>query len=66
MPLYVSDYLADTGHLSALEHGAYLLLIMNYWKDGVLPSDEGMIRRLAKLTSEQWAESREGRGLSPY
>lgn len=59
MPLHIADYLADTGHLSALEHGAYLLLIMHYWKDGKLPSDERMIARLAKLSSEQWAESRD-------
>lgn len=59
MPLHIDDYIRDTDHLSATEHGAYLLLIMKYWRDGGLPSDEGLIRRYAKLTPEQWAESRD-------
>lgn len=58
MPLHIDDYIRDTDHLSATEHGAYLLLIMKYWRDGGLPSDEGLIRRYAKLSAEQWGESR--------
>lgn len=59
MPLDIDDYLADTTHLSAAEHGAYMLLIMRYWKDGRLPSDEKLVMRLSRLTPEQWAESRD-------
>jgi uncharacterized protein YdaU (DUF1376 family) len=59
MPLHIDDYIRDTDHLSATEHGAYLLLIMKYWRDGGLPADEGLIRRYAKLSVEQWAESRD-------
>lgn len=36
MAFYVADYLADTLHLSATEHGAYLLLISHYWVHGGL------------------------------
>jgi uncharacterized protein YdaU (DUF1376 family) len=59
MPLHIADYLADTGHLTATEHGAYLLLIMHYWQNGHLPENERVIARIAKLTADQWEESRD-------
>lgn len=59
MPLHIADYLADTGHLTATEHGAYLLLIMHYWQNGCLPENERVIARIAKLTPAQWEESRD-------
>lgn len=59
MPLHIADYLADTGHLTATEHGAYLLLIMHYWQHGSLPAEERMIGRIAKMDAAQWAESRD-------
>jgi len=55
MPLYVADYLADTAHLGALEHGAYLMLIMNYWQRGkALPADDERLRRIARVDVGQW------------
>lgn len=59
MPFYFSDYLADTGHLSTTEHGAYLLLIAHYWSHGSLPSDEAVIARITRMTARQWAQSRD-------
>ena len=59
MPLDIGDYLKDTGHLTATEHGAYLLLIMRYWSDGKLPADERLIARYSRMTPEQWSESRD-------
>jgi uncharacterized protein YdaU (DUF1376 family) len=57
MPLYIADYLADTAHLSAAQHGAYMLLIMHYWANEGLPSDEESIRRITRLSNRQWSQS---------
>ena len=56
MPLYVNDYIADTEHLSTEEHGAYLLLLMAYWRRGeALPDDDIYLARVAKLHWRAWA-----------
>lgn len=58
MPLYIADYRADTAHLSASEHGAYLLLIMHYWTTGALPDDDRQLARIACMTTAQWKNAR--------
>lgn len=55
LPLYTGDYMRDAGHLTVLEHGAYLLLLMAAWNGGgVLPSDENKLMRLARCNKRQW------------
>lgn len=54
MRLYVADYIADTQDFSCEEHGAYLLLIMHYWRTGGLPNDDERLARIAKLSAERW------------
>lgn len=54
MPLYVGDYLADTGHLTTEAHGAYFLLIMHYWAHESLPQESKSLAVLARLSLKKW------------
>lgn len=57
MPLFVGDYLGDTAHLTTLEHGAYLLLIMAEWQSGkALPAANGRLANVARLSSDEWMQ----------
>lgn len=59
MPLYIADYMADAAHLSTLEHGAYLLLIMTYWQRGKpLPNSNERLANVARMSNEQWLSVR--------
>lgn len=61
LPLWTDAYLADTRHLSTLEHGAYLLLLMEAWRrpSCSLPDNDVMLARLAGLSEDQWATVRD-------
>ena len=55
MQLYIADYLADTMHLSTEEHGAYLLLMFNYWQTGrAIPKNR--LPKIARVSDERWKE----------
>jgi len=58
MPLYVGDYRRDTAHLSAAQHGAYLLLIMHYWQQGGLPDEDDQLSRIASMSLAEWKKNR--------
>lgn len=59
MPLYVKDYLADTRKLTQAQHGAYLLLIMEYWRTArPLPDDDRLLAKLALVGQEKWKKQK--------
>jgi len=58
MPFWVGDYLADTMHLTTEQHGAYVLMILAYWRHGKpLPNDEKFLKSVTKFSSHQWKKN---------
>lgn len=55
MPIYVADYLADTCRLTTEEHGAYLLLLFDYWRNGALPDDDAVLAQVCRLGPDAWS-----------
>lgn len=59
MPWYIADYLADTTHLSAAEHGAYLLMLAHAWmNNGALPLEDERLCRLTRMSAVEWELSK--------
>ena len=57
--LYPQDYLQDTNHLNTEEHGAYLLLIINYWQtEKPLKDDDKRLAGICRMPSDRWLEIR--------
>lgn len=54
MPLYIGDYLADTSRLSTEQHGAYLLILMDYWRNGPPLDEDEELASITKLSAAQW------------
>lgn len=58
MPLYIGDYLRDTTRLTTEQHGAYMLLIMDYFMNGALPDDDEILASVTKLGERKWKQNR--------
>lgn len=58
MPFYVADYLGDTQRLTTEQHGAYLLLILDYWRNGPPPDDDAILAQITRLSVAAWKKHR--------
>lgn len=58
MPLFIGDYLKDTARLSTEQHGAYLLLIMDYWTNGAPADDDEELAAITRLDPKTWRKHR--------
>jgi uncharacterized protein YdaU (DUF1376 family) len=58
MPIYIGDYLADTQRLTTEQHGAYLLLLFDYWRNGPLPNDDAVLAQITRLKQSAWRKQR--------
>ncbi|MGX9980682.1 DUF1376 domain-containing protein [Methylobacterium fujisawaense] len=56
LPLFTDAFIADTGHLSAQETGAYLMLLMMAWRlpDCRLPNDDNKLAPWARVDRRTW------------
>jgi len=58
VPLFIGDYLSDTMHLTTEEHGAYLLLMMAYWKNkGPLADKRNSLCAITRLSGDAWSNA---------
>lgn len=59
MPLWIGAYLADTMKLTTLQHGAYFLLLISYWRErSPLADDDEELRSITKTDKAEWKRLR--------
>lgn len=56
MPLILGDFFKDTTRLDTEQQGAYLLLMIEFWLRGPLPSDEKTLQKICKFSPHKWAK----------
>lgn len=60
MPLWTDAYIGDTTHLSMLESGCYLQILMVSWRraDCAVDDDDKKLARICRMRLDQWAKVR--------
>jgi len=53
-PFYVGDYIKTTARLTTEAHGAYLLLMLDYWARGSPPDDNNVLATITRLPVNRW------------
>jgi len=48
MPFFVDDFIGGTMHMGADEVGAYILLLLHQWNNGIIEDDQQAIERVAR------------------
>lgn len=57
-PLVVGDYLKATSRLTTEQHGAYLLLLIDYWTEGPPPDDDAALAAITRMDARRWRATR--------
>jgi uncharacterized protein YdaU (DUF1376 family) len=58
MPFYVGDYLSATTRLTTEQHGAYFLLLLDYWKNGPPPNDDAVLAQIVRMSPAAWRKAK--------
>lgn len=56
-PFHVASYIAETAHLTAVEHGAYMMLLMTFWQtQSPLPGCHEKLATIARVAPARWPD----------
>lgn len=59
MPFFIGDYLGGTQRLTTEQHGAYLLLIFDYWRNGPPPLNDAILCSISRLKLARFRKHKE-------
>lgn len=58
MPIYVGDHVTETSRLALEQHGAYIRLMLDYWRSGPPPDDDAILATIVRAQLSQWRKLR--------